>query len=71
MTERFIYLSGGITGLTYEQSVAWREEVSVMLAGWSGGAIRTFSPMRGKRYLKDGKPIDRFNDHRHELLRAD
>jgi nucleoside 2-deoxyribosyltransferase len=48
MSKKKIYLAGPISGLTFEQSTEWRNEVKKMLAP----SIDGFSPMRGKEQLK-------------------
>lgn len=65
---RFVYLSGPITGLTHTGAVEWRQLVSEKFGHLSGGRIRTMSPMRGKKYLDNGQPISTFNDHRSKVL---
>lgn len=44
-----VYLSGPISGLTYEDCTDWREYASKWLAEFG---IEGLSPMRGKEYLK-------------------
>lgn len=41
-----VYLAGPINGLTYEQAIAWREELRLLLPGFT-----ILSPMRGKADL--------------------
>lgn len=41
-----IYLSGPITGFTYEEAKSWRDEIAKALP-----QIDCFSPLRGKDYL--------------------
>jgi nucleoside 2-deoxyribosyltransferase len=65
---KLIYLSGGITGLTHGEAANWREQVGKVFTDMSNGQIRTLSPMRGKRYLDTGKPIDTFNDKNKKML---
>ena len=48
MSDR-VYLAGPITGSTYEESIAWREEAAVTLN--SNGYV-VLDPMRGKKSLK-------------------
>jgi len=43
-----VYLSGPITGLTYEEAMAQRQEVTARL---TDAGMRVLSPMRGKSYL--------------------
>lgn len=54
-----IYLAGGISGLSYDESVAWREYAkSRFLPNIIG-----LSPMRGKSYLAQEKSIgDHYSD---------
>ena len=47
MREFLVYLAGGISGLTYDEAVAWRTEVKQKV----GPNIKTLSPMRGKENL--------------------
>jgi hypothetical protein len=47
--ERFVYLAGGITGLTIEEAFQWRKYVADKLPSW----LKPLSPLRGKEYLKD------------------
>lgn len=49
---KLVYLSGPITGLTYENATDWRGYVRQELAFKIGSVIQTLSPMRGKEYLK-------------------
>lgn len=44
------YLAGPIANLTYDEAQDWRDEAEAAL---SKHAISTFSPLRGKEYLKD------------------
>ena len=44
-----VYLSGPITGLTYDQGQGWREHVTAKLATYG---ISGVSPLRAKEYLK-------------------
>ena len=43
-----VYLSGPITGLTYEEAMSQRQEVTARL---TDAGMRVLSPMRGKSYL--------------------
>jgi len=45
----YIYLAGPITGITFDESIGWREQVSVKL---NSPNVKCFSPLRGKDYLK-------------------
>lgn len=49
------YLAGPITGLSYAECTAWRDEVSVALLR---DGIDCFSPMRFKQYLAGEQVID-------------
>lgn len=49
MTEPLVYLSGPITGCTYEGCTDWREYAAQFFAAVG---IRAISPMRAKDYLK-------------------
>ena len=52
MTEFLLYLAGGISGLSYQESVDWRQQVISKLPAHIIG----ISPMRGKNYLSgEGK----------------
>jgi nucleoside 2-deoxyribosyltransferase len=46
-----VYLSGPISGLTYGDSVSWREAVAPLL---EKAGISVSSPMRGKAFLDTG-----------------
>lgn len=59
MLRNSVYLAGPITGLTYEECVGWRERAKEELAK---AGITAYSPMRGKLYLNNNKPIEAFND---------
>lgn len=55
-TTNLIYLAGPIAGLTYGESVDWREKIIYGLPDH----IRTISPMRGMKHLEEltaGKPL--------------
>lgn len=45
----YIYLAGPISGVTYDGATEWRER---MAAALDTKETKTFSPMRGKEYLK-------------------
>lgn len=49
LVSKLVYLSGPITGLTYEGCTDWREYASNALADLG---IEALSPMRGKEFLK-------------------
>lgn len=55
-----MFLSGPITGLTFSESVAWRDEAINKL---SSNNIIGFSPMRGKDHLKNETDIKDHYDH--------
>lgn len=48
MIKPSVYLAGPITGLSYEDSIGWREQAIEALAP----DIDAFSPMRAKSYLR-------------------
>lgn len=45
-----VYLSGPISGLTYEQSIGWTDYAKTELAK---DGIDGYKPLRGKKFLKD------------------
>lgn len=45
-----VYLAGGISGLSFEDSYSWREQVSEDLKDLYG--IEGINPLRGKEFLK-------------------
>lgn len=45
-----VYLAGPISGLTHDECVGWRDEAARLLGAVG---IDSYSPMRGKGYLKD------------------
>ena len=49
----YVYLAGPISGLDYKTACLWRESVQNLIPYW----VETLSPMRGKDYLNNGKPI--------------
>jgi nucleoside 2-deoxyribosyltransferase len=53
MNRRKLYLAGPITGLSYGESVGWREYVADQLPEY----IVAVSPMRGKQHLERKKII--------------
>jgi hypothetical protein len=59
MSKPKVYLSGPITGCTYEQATGWREEATRRL--WPD--IRTFSPMRGLEDKVGHSYLDFYQDH--------
>jgi nucleoside 2-deoxyribosyltransferase len=52
---RSVYLAGPISGLSYGESVDWRDNVKAAL---SQHGIKAFSPMRSKEYLKGVRELD-------------
>lgn len=46
-----IYLSGPITGLSYDEAIGWTDSVKNRL--WIDYGIEGYRPMRGKTFLKD------------------
>ena len=52
--EYLIYCAGPITGLSYDNTVGWRDYVGSKLPE----NIKAISPMRGKTYLLDKTSID-------------
>lgn len=49
-----IYLAGGISGLSWEESIGWRRQVMDIL---KPEGIDCFSPLRAKSYLRPEKEI--------------
>jgi nucleoside 2-deoxyribosyltransferase len=49
MNKPSIYLAGKISGLSFDESEAWRNEFKAIV----GNAFRCFSPLRGKTGLRD------------------
>lgn len=47
-----VYLAGPIGGSTYDEAQNWRIDLSDLLSTKSNGAIRGYSPLRGKGALK-------------------
>lgn len=57
-----VYMVGGIQGMTYDECVSWRVNVSKVLMEYG---IECLSPMRGKAYLQREKSIkDSYEQHR-------
>ncbi len=54
-----VYLAGPITGLSYEESTAWREEAYKNLLHFN---IEAYSPMRFKKYLEKCKILSDIGD---------
>lgn len=48
-----VYLAGPIGGCTYAEAQDWRNLLSSLLSTKSDGAIRGYSPLRGKGALRD------------------
>ena len=48
-----VYLAGPIGGSTYDEAQNWRIDLSDLLSTKSDGAIRGYSPLRGKGALRD------------------
>ncbi len=60
MKEFLVYCAGPIIGVTYNQSVDWREYVSSKLPPY----IKAVSPMRGKNYLTHETSVkDSYENH--------
>jgi nucleoside 2-deoxyribosyltransferase len=62
--EFFVYLAGPIAGLTYDESVDWRQYVETNIAK----GIRTLSPMRFKKYLRSEVPFKNGDDYEQHPL---
>lgn len=61
---RFIvYLAGPISGLSFDNSIGWREEIMKMFPK----EIIGMSPMRGKKYLEGMEDISGSYDNSHHL----
>lgn len=52
-----VYLAGPIGGSTYDEAQNWRIDLSDLLSTKSNGAIRGYSPLRGKGALKFAGPL--------------
>ena len=52
-----VYLAGPIGGSTYDEAQNWRINLSDLLSTKSNGAIRGYSPLRGKGALKSAGPL--------------
>jgi len=52
-----VYLAGPIGGSTYDEAQNWRIDLSDLLSTKSDGAIRGYSPLRGKGALKFAGPL--------------
>lgn len=61
MSKPLVYLAGPISGLSYGESVDWRDEAKHILADYG---IHALSPMRAKHYLSTAKAIaDEYPQH--------
>jgi len=54
-----IYTAGPITGLSYDTSTNWRDNLKKILPK----NIQIISPMRGKDYLKESKKIEAWDEN--------
>lgn len=52
-----VYLAGPIGGCTYDEAQNWRMDLDYLLQSSSNGAIRGYSPLRGKGVLKHEGPL--------------
>jgi nucleoside 2-deoxyribosyltransferase len=52
-----VYLAGPIGGSTYDEAQNWRMDLDYLLQSSSNGAIRGYSPLRGKGALKSAGPL--------------
>lgn len=60
MKEFLLYCAGPITGVSYSESIDWREYVASKLPPH----IKAVSPMRGKKYLANEKSVkDSYEEH--------
>jgi hypothetical protein len=58
--EFFVFLSGPLTGLSYDESIAWRRYVSGKLPPF----MRAYSALRGKEYLaEEDVLLDAYEDY--------
>lgn len=56
-----VYLSGPITGLTYDEGKEWRTYAREALLGWGKEDILGLDPLRGKDYLRgEGVLTDKY-----------
>lgn len=55
-----IYMAGPISGLTYGESEAWRDEFTSYFEGTN---IRCLSPLRAKTYLHDAGVLEQSYSH--------
>jgi len=61
MNRASIYLAGPISGLSWQESVAWREDISQRFAPMG---IDCYSPLRAKSYLRpEGDIADCYEEH--------
>jgi len=52
-----VYLAGPIGSSTYDEAQNWRMDLDHLLQSSSNGAIRGYSPLRGKGALKHEGPL--------------
>jgi nucleoside 2-deoxyribosyltransferase len=57
MMHKKVYLAGPIGGSTYDEAQNWRMDLDHQLQSSSNGAIRGYSPLRGKGALKHEGPL--------------
>lgn len=74
MTKQKLYLAGPVSGLSYIDSIEWREKVKIDLE--ATGKYTCVSPMRGKEYLShiaDFAPVGKPNDlnYNHYVFQRD
>ena len=63
MTQKRIYLSGPITGLSYREARhGWREVAAQMITNSMPGEVEILSPMRAKRHLADHHDLSPMGD---------
>lgn len=48
----YVYLSGKIRNISYEEGTGWRDEATRVLHDESGGLVETLDPMRNKEELE-------------------
>ena len=72
---QYIYLSGQITGATYEEArYGWRSDVTRAVDHMFGGRVKCLSPMRCKAHLanvQDAQSLSPFGDATHPLSTPD
>lgn len=59
MKDFLVYAAGGITGLSWEEAVAWRRQMQDALSEYN---IHIMNPLRGKDYLNNGKLLPHTQD---------